>query len=245
MNVVMKINDQEFNCSTRQALALETLLQTQKGGFARVNGYVSKSGRVSPEISNMSFLSRFSLVRLYERRIKALQALTLADVLDVVATTPKLKSMSVELLQKEFDDRKAAEIASMQTTLNGVRDDARRASHDRNYASVGAGVKVHFVTEKDSDKNLTYPVLAENGLPTVKNIMVSAIEVSRQVLTEGQYKVVNSGVPKLMGNAIQSKMPKSTKIKTLSLADDNFDSLVIDNNAILPKDIAGDFSDSE
>jgi hypothetical protein len=72
--------------------------------------------------------------------------------------------------------------------------------------------------------------------------MVSAIEVSRNVLTEGAYKPVNSGVPKLISNVLNSHMPKSCKLKTLSLADDNFESLHIDGEAIMPKDIAGDFS---
>lgn len=241
MNVVLTINGQSFNCSARQSAAIQTLLESQKGGFARVNGYVSKSNRVTPQTSNLSFLSRFSLENLYLRKIKALQKLTVADIADAVENQPKLKALSPEALSDEFAKRVADEIASMQKTLDGVRDDARRESHDRNYTSLGAGVKVHFLTEKRDD-GLTYPVLGENGLPTVKNIMVSAIEVSRQVLTEGAYKVVNSGVPKLISNAIQSKLPKSTKIKTLSLADENFESLNIDGEAILPKDIAGDFS---
>lgn len=241
MNVVMKIGDQSFNCSARQAAALETLLETQKGGFARINGYVSKSGRVTPETSNISFLSRFNLENLYLRRIKALKALRFEDVEAELRKNPKLANLPLAGLQAEFDGRIADEIASMEKTLSGARDDARRQSHDRNYASIGAGVKVHFLTEK-LDDGLTYPVLGENGLPTVKNIMISAIEVSRQVLTEGAYKPVNSGVPKLVSNVIQSKMPRSTKIKSLSLADDNFESLVIDNEVIAPRDIIGDFS---
>lgn len=238
----MNIGGQSFNCSARQAAALETLLETQKGGFARVNGYVSKSGRVTPETSNISFLSRFNLENLYLRRIKALKELRFEDVEAELRKNPKLSKLPLAGLQAEFDGRVQDEIASMQKTLDGVRDDARRQSHDRNYASIGAGIKVHFLTEKNSIDNLTYPVLAENGLPTVKNIMISAIEVSRQVLMEGAYKPVNSGVPKLISNVIQSKMPKSTKIKTLSLGDDNFESVQIDGEAILPKDIAGDFS---
>lgn len=240
-NVIVTINGQQFNCSARQALAIETLQNTQKGGFARINGYVSKSGRVNPEVSNISFLSRFNLENLYNRKIKALENLSFETLKPELLKVEKLKKLTTLELFYEFAKRVEDEIASMQKTLDGVRDDERRKSHDRCYVSVGAGVKVHFVTEKAND-GLTYPVLAENGLPTVKNIMVSAIEVSRQVLTEGAYKPVNSGVPKLISNVIQSHMPKSCKIKTLSLADDNFESLTIDHEVIMPKDIAGDFS---
>lgn len=242
VNVVLSLGGNSFNCSARQAAAINTLLETQKGGFARVNGYTTspkKKGEVG-EVYNMSFLSRFSLENLYKRKIAALEKLTYADVAADFAKLPKLAALTVEKAVEMFEARKAKEIASMQKTLDGVRDDARRQSHDRNYASVGSGIKVHFVTEKDSE-GLTYPVIAENGLPTVKNIMVSAIEVSRQVLKEGVYFGVDSGPDKLIGNVMESKMPKSCKIKTLSLGD-NFESLQIDGNAILPKDIAGDFS---
>ncbi len=240
MNVTMTINGQTFNCSARQSVAIETLLNTQKGGFARVNGYVSKSGRTTPEVFNMSFLSRFSLEKLYERRIKALQEIDFIALLAAMPLNPKLTILPHAELRNAFKSRIAEEVASMQKTLDGVRDDARRQSHDRNFLSIGAGVKVHYVTEKLD--GVTYPVLAANGFPTVKNIMVSAIEVSRQVLTEGTYKSVDSGVPKLISNVIQSQMPRSTKIKTLSLADDNFESLAIDHEVILPKDIMGEFS---
>lgn len=240
LNVKMNINGQEFYCSARQASTIETLLATQKGGFARVNGYVSKSDRLEPETADISFLSRFSITRLYERKIAALEKLTLADIADSVAKNAKLSKLDPATLAAEFDSRKATEIASMVKTLEGHRDDARRQAHDRNYAVIGSGVKVHFLTEKRDD-GLTYPVLRD-GLPQVKNIMISAIEVSRKVLNEGVYKTVNSGVPVLLSNAMAKALPKSTKIKTLSLGDDNFTSLHIDNEAILPKDIAGDFS---
>lgn len=242
INVVLSLGGNSFNCSARQSAAINTLLETQKGGFARVNGYTTspkKKGEVG-ETYNMSFLSRFSLENLYKRKIAALEKLTYADVAADFAKVPKLAKLTVTEAIAAFDTRKAKEIASMQKTLDGVRDDARRQSHDRNYASIGAGIKVHFVTEKDND-GLTYPVIAENGLPTVKNIMVSAIEVSRQVLKEGVYFGVDSGVDKLIGNLLESKLPKSTKIKTLSLGD-NFESLQIDGEAVLPKDVAGDFS---
>jgi hypothetical protein len=241
MNVVLTINGVSFNCSARQSAAIQTLLETNKGGFARVNGYVSKTGRETPQVSNLSFISRFNLEKLYERKIKALRELKFEAVEAQLREEPKLNSLNDVRLREAFAARVNDEIASMEKTLAGVRDDARRESHDRNYLSLGAGVKVHFVTDK-GDGGLMYPVTAENGLPTVKNIMVSAIEVSRNVLTEGAYKPVNSGVPKLISNVLNSHMPKSCKLKTLSLADDNFESLHIDGEAIMPKDIAGDFS---
>jgi hypothetical protein len=240
-NVKMNVNGVEFWCSAKQANAIDTLLQTNKGGFARVHGYVAKSDRVEPETYDASFLSRFSLEKLYLRKIAALEALKLDDIREAIAKDSKLSVLSDAELQVALDARKAMEIASMTKTLDGVREDARRQSHDRNYLPLGAGVKVHFLTEKSAVDGLTYPVLRD-GLPQVKNVMVSAIEVSRKVIKEGVYKTTNSGVPVRISHAMQSALPKSTKLKMLSLGDENFESLVIDGEAILPKDIAGDFS---
>lgn len=237
MNVIIEANGSKFYATPKQAMALATLLETQKGGFARANGYVSKSGRITPEVSNLTFLSRFNLERLYQRKIAALESIKFDDVEADLRKVPKLKNVDRLELREAFHDRVRDEILSMEKTLAGVREDARRQSHDRNYVSLGAGVKVHFVTEKDSRDGLTYPVLT-NGLPTAKNIMVSAMEISRTVTSPGAYKPVNSGVPKLISNVLNAKLPKATKIKTLSLDSDNFESLVIDGNTILPKDIA-------
>ena len=248
MNVSMTVDGSTFVCSARQAATIQTLVETQKGGFASVRGYVSTSKRVSPETADMTVLTRFSVSRLYDRRIKALQAVTLDAILPILSKSAKVPigilltdKVYFATITEAFNARKATEIASLQKTLDGVRDDAQRAAHDRNYARIGDGVKVHFVCEKNADGKMI-PVLNADGIPTVQSIMLSVIEIAKNVLVEGEYKTVNSGMPVLIGNAIQSVMPKSTKIKMLSLKDDNFTSITIDNETVLPKDIAGDFT---
>ena len=237
MNVTMEIDGQKFVCSTRQARTIETLSETRKGGFAKVRGYVASG---SGEKADYTVLTRFSIVKLYDRKIAALKALTLDDIKNNVLKNPKIAALPFADLVKAFEDRKATEVASMEKTLVGDRDDARRASHDRNYARVADGVKVHFLTEKRD--NVTVPVLNVDGLPIVKNIMLNVIEISKNVITEGEHKVVNSGVPVLLSNAMQSKLPKSTKLKALSLGEDNFDSITIDGETLMPKEFEGDFS---
>jgi len=237
MNVTMEIDGVKFVCSARQASTIDTLCQTRKGGFASVKGYVSSS---SGEKADHTVLTRFSTEKLYGRKIKALEALTLNDIAADVAANPKLSALPFGDLTKAFEDRKAKEIESMNKTLDGVRDDARRQSHDRNYARVTDGVKVHFLTEKRGD--LTVPVRNADGLPIVKNIMLTVVGISKNVLTEGTHKVVNSGVPVLLSNVMEKHMPKSTKLKTLSLSEDNFDSIVIDGETLMPKEFEGDFS---
>lgn len=241
LNVKVVANGNEFWASARQAAAIQTLIETRKGGFAQVKGYVSVSNRLQPETANFTCLTRFDTSRLYARKIAAITELQLDDIVDAIAREPKLLAAQKDgTLEKAFEDRKMKEIESMEKTLVGDRDDARRAAHDRCYCGIDAGIKVHYKTEKGED-GLKHPIIVD-GLPIAESIMISFIEISREVLVEGEYKKVNSGVPVLISNAINSKLPKSCKLKTVSLKEDNFDSVVIDRNTIVPKDIAGDFT---
>lgn len=240
-NVKINVDGKEFWASARQAAAIQMLIETRKGGFAQIKGYVSTSGRVSPETADFTVLTRFDLHRLYARKIKAITDVTLNDISDWVEREPKLKAAKdAGTLEAEFEKRKTSEIASMEKTLLGERDDSHRAAHDRCYHSIDAGVKVHFKTETGED-GLKHPAL-KDGLPVVESIMLSFIEISRNILVEGEYKKVNSGVPVLISNAISSKLPKSCTLKMASLKEDNFTSIIIDNNIIVPKDIQGDFT---
>lgn len=241
LNVKMSIDGKEFWASARQAAAIQTLMETRKGGFAQIKGYVSTSDRVTPETADFTVLTRFDLHRLYARKIKAITDVTLDDIADAIEREPKLKAaQKAGTLAEEFEQRKNSEIESMEKTLVGEREDSHRAAHDRCYAVIDSGIKVHFKTAK-SDDGLKHPVLVDE-LPIVESIMLSFIEIERNVLVEGEYKKVNSGVPKLISNAIYAKLPKSCKLKMASLKEDNFTSIIIDNNVILPKDIEGDFT---
>lgn len=237
MLVKITNNGVTFLCSPRQSVALELLMDSNAGGFATVKGYVSESGRVKPETADITFISRFSVTRLYERTIAALNALTMNDIMDEVRDNPKIKALSTDALYKAFDERKAAEIASMEKTLAGVRDDAHRQAHDRNYHTLTNGIKVHFLTEKD-DKGIMVPVLTD-GLPVVKSIMINILKVSKTVTVPGEYKTVNSGVPVILSNAMKKKLPKSCKIKALSLKDENFDELNMSGVKFLTEDVKG------
>lgn len=237
MLVKVTHNNQSFLCSPRQAAALESLMDSNAGGFATVKGYVSESNRVKPETADVTFISRFSVTNLYKRKIEALKALKLDDCMADVRDNPKIKATSTDDLYRIFDERKASEIDSMQKTLDGVRDDAHRQAHDRNYQTLADGVKVHFVSEKNAD-GIKVPVLTD-GVPVVESIMLHVIEVSKKVTVPGEYKVVNSGVPVLLSNAMKRHLPKSCKIKAISLKDEKFDSLKLAGLEYIPKDFKG------
>jgi len=225
-----------FYCSARQAAAIDALMNTNAGGFATAKGYVSTSGRVKPEKADITFVSRFRVSNLYRRKIEALEAMTMDDIMDMVRNDPKISAVKTDKLYATFEDRRKYLIESLQKTLDGDRSDAHRQAHDRNYVTLTDGIKVHFKTEKVD--GIMVPIL-HNGLPIVESIMLNIIEISKKIIEPGEYKPVNSGVPVILGNAMERKLPKSCKMKTLSLKEDNFDSIAIGGETVLPEDIRG------
>jgi len=231
---IITINGERVWATDAECEALRILNDTRKGGFATVHGYVPASNweKDARPVQDIQFLSRFSVAALYERRIAALTALSFDDVLPAIEKDEKLKALSEADQRALFVARRTFEVDSMQKTLNGVRDSAQREAHDRNYITVGTGVKVNLVSEAN-DNGIKVPVLTD-GLPTVASIMVSAIFIKVNTVTEGVRKYPNSGNPKRMSNAITGTLNRpGLDMRTLSLKPDNFDRLSIDGESIL------------
>lgn len=234
-----------FNCTEAQADSLDKLCKIIKGGIGTVHGYVSTSNRVTPEVADIQFLTAFSVNQLYRRKIAALESLTFEDVDPYATVNEKVVALNRADRKALFEHRKDAEIASMQKTLDGVREDSHRQAHDRCYCYVGQGVKIHYVTESekytDEDgvkRTRKVPVLT-NGLPTADSIMLTILELNRTVKQEGEYKKVNSGVSVLIKNAMMKALNlRSISIKTLSLKQDNFESLVVSRKKFLAEDFS-------
>lgn len=223
-----------FNVSARQAASLELLMETNGGGFATIKGYVSSE---SGEVSNITAITRFSYPNLNKRKQTFIEGVTMNDIMDEVREDPKVKALTVDDLYTAFDARKADLLESIKKTQDGDRSDAHRQAHDRNYHQLTPGVKVNFVTEKVNGKQV--PVLDKDGVPTVGAILLSIIQVEKEIVTPGTYKTVNSGVPVILSNAIEKKMPKTCKMKTISLKDNNFESLKIAKQELLPSMFKG------
>lgn len=234
--ILTDLDGKQFRATQQQADALENLSVARKGGLATVYGYVATSGRVKPETANLTILTRFSTTRLYERKSLALSDITFSQVRDAIAKIPKLAALSEQAAVTLFNDCKAKMTESMTKTLDGDRSDAHRQGHDRCYARVADGIKVHYDTVKVD--GIMQPVLTD-GLPTVKSIMVTYLQISKDVTVPGEYKVVNSGEKVLMDGVIESQLnAKSVSLKTLSLKEDNFDRLVIARKTYLPEDVS-------
>jgi len=209
-NKIVHITDAQFD-------TLETMALLRNGGFASVIGYKPTTGYVTIPTVNIQFISKFSTLKLYDRRLAALQQVAFADL---VITAPKLVAMEKNAQHSLFHDCVAAMIGSMMKTKDGDRSDAHRQAHDTFYVNRCEGVKCHLRTEKS--KGETHLILAEDGNPIVDSIMLSIIEIGRKVIVEGQYKVVNSGEKVLMDNAIDKVIGKrSLSYKALSLKEDN------------------------
>lgn len=237
VNTLINVDGQDVYATPRQIEAITTLLEARKGGVASVVGYVPSSNWIESPVQNIQFISRFSYAKLRERKRLALESLSIADVRDSIKSEPKLAALTEGDARNVFHDRLNRELASIEKTDSGNRDDAHRQAHDRCYINLSEGVKVHLVTEKDDD-GIMQPVLT-NGRPTVASIMISAIFLNVKTVKEGKRKVVNSGPPVLMSKAIEKAIDKpGISYRTLSLKDDNFERLVIDHKAILPEGLS-------
>ena len=224
--------------TAQQAETLQALVSTRKGGFARVYGYTPTTNWLESPVQDISMITRFSTEKLYARKIKALDAISFADVKDAISKEPKLKALSEKEQRELFNTRKQMLIDSMDKTLEGDRSDAHRQGHDRCYLHIGQGVKVNYDTVKGAD-GLMQPVLTD-GFPTVASIMITYLENSKVTRKAGVYKTKNSGAPVLMTEAIESLLnDKSVGIKMLSLKSENFERLVIDTEVILSEDVIG------
>ena len=218
-----------------QIKAIETLVACRKGGCATVKGYKPSTGYLKIPTVNINMLTRISTTKLYERKLEALNNITFNDIKEATKSVDKLKDLGDLKLQQLFAERKTMMTTSLINTLTDNRTSAHHAGHDRCYAYFAEGVKVNLKTEKID--GLMQPVLVD-GHPVAQSIMVHYIELSKQVVVEGEYKKVNSGAPVLMGKLIESRLnSKSHVLKTLSLKTDNFESLHIDRNELLSEQV--------
>ena len=74
------INGKEIWVSKDILANLEVLEQTNKGGFATLNGYISSSNRTIPEVSNINFTSRYSYSNLLNKKLDAIKSINFDDV---------------------------------------------------------------------------------------------------------------------------------------------------------------------
>lgn len=239
MKILTSIGDTLVHATQQQIDAIEVLQQTRKGGCASVKGYKPKTNwkKDCQPTQNIQFLSRVSTANLYARKIAALEAVSFADIKANAAKDPVLAKLSDTDLMSTFHIRLDFEI----TGMAGKRSNAHTAAHERNYIKISEGIKVNLDTAATKDENgdvRQLPVLT-NGHPTVKVIMVSALFLNVTTTVEGVRHYPNSKAPVRMSNIIKGIINKSTlQLKMLSLNPDNFDSLTIDKNVILPSDIA-------
>jgi len=236
----------KFRCTDVQAATLDKLKDIQRGGIGTVYGYVMESNRVKPEKADMQFLTAFSVHELYRRKAAALESLTYDEVAEYAEQHDKVAALSESERVALFEERKQQELDSINKSLSGDRSDNQRKAHDRNYCYIGKGIKVNFVTHEekytDEDGKTKKRKVPEEvaGLPVCRSIMLDILELKRDVIEEGEYKKVNSGASVLIKNAMLKGLNlRSIGIKTLSLKEDNFDSLVVSRKKILAEDVEG------
>lgn len=228
-----------FRCTPAQSDLLDRLVALNKGGIGAVKGYVPDASKFvdgKPPKYDLQIITRFEVPKLYARKLKALDGITFADCATDIAKHAKLSALSAGACLAQFDASMEAAKASLSKTLDGDRDDAHRAAHDRNYIRLADGVKVNLVTAKNADGK-QIPVLTD-GLPTVASILLPYLELNKTVTEKAERKPVNSGAKVLMDNIIESKLnARSVSIRQLSLKEGNFDSLNVGKQHITADDL--------
>jgi hypothetical protein len=200
----------EYTISNKLKDVVELLSESPRGGFATVHGYVQDGHTmVQKRVTNKNIITRFSVEKLYMKRLSKLALLE-----------PTSKD-DVELFKKA----KGELIASLNKTLSGIRDDAQRKAHDKFYVKFSHGVVGHLATERIGKD--TVLLKDTKGLPYVDSIMLNALEISSTIIEEGEYKTVNSRPLTLMKKAIEKRLPKTMNMKRLSLKEGKFESLKI------------------
>jgi hypothetical protein len=197
----------EYTISAELKEAVEVLGSMPKGGFAHVKGYVQDGKQMlETRVTDRTFISRFSVTKLYERRLEALEAMSAEDDDDIGL----------------FNIAKGELIASLKKTLEGDRRDGHRQGHDAYYVNFDNGVVGHLATERQGKATV---LLYKNGLPYVESIMLNALEISTNVKVEGKYKPVKRQKKTIMKRKIEGRLPKTYNMKRLSIKEGKFDAL--------------------
>lgn len=233
-----------------QSNAINQMNNTRKGGCASVIGYCPESNWEDDHrpIQDIQFISHFSTKKLYERRLKALLAITYADVATKVAQDEKFGKKTAGECLEIFNTRKGKLVDSIKRNLDDSPKNAQAEAHVRCYAYIG-DQKVHLATvsEKVPGENpIQVPIPNDDGSVTVKSIMVPYLELNVKTRVEGVRKTVKSGAPVLMEKFIKGALNKrSINYRTLSLKDDNFEAYRVDHQEFLPEHVTrfGDFLD--
>jgi hypothetical protein len=235
MEVTVKATDgRNVLMTPKQAAVIEVLSKARKGGCASVIGYKPSTNWVKQPTHNIQMITNFSYKKLHERRLSALNQVTFLELIPFIAEDPKLSNTPLNELKVIYVDRVNKIKESMELPDDDGEKTAHQEAHTRCYAYV-EGIKLHLVTTLVN--KIKQPV-TKDGKVICDSIMIPYLELKTTVVEQGEYKKVNSGLPVLMGNAIEHFLnSRCMKYKTLSLKEDNFVSFNIDKQVILSEDI--------
>lgn len=238
---VINLDGRKVNISEEQLNVLNTLDSCRGGGFATVHHYHSGTDNpkcIRPSSKTINFISRFSYRKWNNKRLNALKDIQLGDL---NISDPKITNLNEDERSALFDKAKAELTTSWQNTDDGdTHSDNYRQAHYRCYIRSNIGIKCHLYTADGeiNGQKAKIPVLAENGYPTVKSLMVSVLELNAVVHDAGEYKPTNSQKKTIMKNAIEKVATKDMlQFKVISLKDNNFEKISIDHENITAEDL--------
>lgn len=213
----MTFGDKVVMVSEKIADAIQQIQDAPRGGYACVKGYVSKTDYVVPRISNIVFNACCGTFNHYERELEVLKGLNV----ETLAFEDK------ELLEKARQEL----IASREKTLSGDRSDARRQAWDTFTIKVTDGIMLQLKTRKEGSETVLETV---DGVSIAESIRLTALESGRRIIQEGEKKVVKHRPLTIAKNFLEKIVSKEVRsIITLSLKDDNFDSLSMNGEQVM------------
>ena len=188
------------------------------------------------DISDKSFMQKPVYANHVQRMIERVEVVTLVETVEAMTDAQfdkvdaKAKADGITI-DDFFADSK-------ETVLSRLRKEDPTTSGQRLGQAVNyvyyKGWKLHLVTVKGKDK-LTRPVLDDDGLMTVKSIMLPFYEINRshdgKGLRKGKYLPTNSKGDTILREAIK-RATGEKPWKTLSLAKRNYESICMDHKMI-------------
>lgn len=228
-----------LNISDELESVLSHIEDAKRGQFAFIRGHesgeVGKKKCTATDISDKSFLQRPRYDKYLERKIEAIELVEFNQIRGVVTDDQQAKleayarsnNMSIETF---YDNEK--KIVLKRANQEDPSTAGQRFGQSVNFAHY-KGWRLNLESKKENGH--TRPVQAENGMYSVKSIMLPFFQIKksydREGLRKGEYGKTNSRADTIMRNAIV----KATGIsawKSISLGKKNFESISLDHKVI-------------
>lgn len=252
MLIIVSHNDRNVQVNVSQEIydILVALGEPKRGSFAFVRDHISgldDDGCITPHYSHIMFQTSPKYDKYLERVAAKIRPMSFARFCKYTAKNGMAEKIAAKLadenskaekkgkptsdLETLFNQYKSEKLSDIKEKLAGTFGSVHAEAHNVCYANF-CGWKCHLVTETDKETGRKVPSIdPENGLFTVKSVMLPFYQIRRWTTQAGEWKPVNSAV-RTMINAQIDSMTKLPAWKTFSLQKGNFSSITLQNETV-------------